>query len=203
MFDEPTRRFKDALLTPLARGIKFLSPSQLSLIGLLMGVIMFVLLIRQEYMLAFAFWVLNRLFDGLDGLVAREFETQSDFGGYVDIICDFIAYALVPIGLVFGQPTTQHWIALTILLGTFYVNSASWMYLSAILEKRNLGATARGEQTTISMPVGLVAGFETIVFFSVFIAAPSYIVYLFGLMSVMVAIGIVQRLVWAYRNIVD
>ena len=201
MFDEPTRRLKNALLTPVARGILFLTPTQLSLIGLLMAGFMFAALYQQNYVMGLVFWWLNRLFDGLDGIVAREQSSQSDFGGYVDIVCDFIAYALLPIGLVMGMQSQQNWIALVILLATFYVNSASWMYLSALLEKRNLGTAARGETTSITMPQGLVAGFETIVFFSLFVIAPQYLIHLFGLMTAMVIGGIIQRFVWAYRNL--
>jgi phosphatidylglycerophosphate synthase len=62
-------------------------------------------------------------------LIARLHNGQSDFGGYVDILTDYIVYAALPIGLVIGLPSEQHYLALTILLASFYVNSASWMYL--------------------------------------------------------------------------
>lgn len=36
---------------------------------------------------------------GIDGLVARVSGQQTDFGGYLDILCDFVVYAAIPIGL--------------------------------------------------------------------------------------------------------
>jgi len=33
-------------------------------------------------------WILNRILDGFDGLVARERNQQSDFGGYLDLVLD-------------------------------------------------------------------------------------------------------------------
>lgn len=203
MFDQAAREIKDYLLAPSARMLTFVTPSQISLLGVFVAGILFFALMQHHYALALGLWVLNRLLDGIDGVVAREHAKQSDFGGYVDIICDYIAYTLVPIGIVLGMPTQPNWIALVFLLATFYVNSASWMYLAALLEKRNLGAAARGESTSITMPVGVVAGVETIIFFTLFIMFPQYVVYLFSVMGALVIVGIIQRLVWARQNLID
>jgi len=73
------------------------------------------------------------------------------------------------------------------------------MYLSAVLEKRASGARATGELTTVTMPPALVAGFETVVFFALFYLFPSRLPLLFGLMTALVAINVVQRLLWARR----
>lgn len=197
MFDEAGRRLKNYLLTTPAQAITFVSPSQISLIGLLFGIGAFFALWQQLYGIGIVLWLFNRILDGLDGVVAREHQLQSDFGGYVDIICDYIAYTLIPIGVIAGAPSDVRWIALVFLLAMFYVNSASWMYLAAILEKRSAGASANNETTTITMPRGLVAGGETIIFFTLFILAPQYAEYLFLLMGTMIGIGIVQRLIWA------
>ncbi len=201
MLDEPARRLKNSLLSPIAHNITFISPTQLSIVGLGLACVMFVLLWQQNYLLGLIFWWLNRLFDGLDGLVARQQDRQSDLGAYVDIICDFIAYALLPIGLVLGMLNTPNLLALVALITSFYINGASWMYLAALLEKRNLGAAQRGESTSITMPDGLVGGFETIVFFSLFILAPQYIFYLFLTMAVLVGVGILLRIRWAYQHL--
>ncbi|MCK7519029.1 MAG: hypothetical protein MZV64_15540 [Ignavibacteriales bacterium] len=94
----------------------------------------------------------NRVLDGLDGLLARMHDKQSDFGGYVDILTDFVVYAALPIGLVAGSPSNERYLALAFMLASFYVNTASWMYLAAILEKRS--ARDPDTQTTIVMPAG-------------------------------------------------
>lgn len=39
---------------------------------------------------ALGLWLLNRVFDGLNGMVARAHAIQSDFGGYLNIVLDFI-----------------------------------------------------------------------------------------------------------------
>jgi phosphatidylglycerophosphate synthase len=99
-------------------------------------------------------WLFNRVLDGLDGMVARFHARQSDFGGYLDIVLDFVVYAAIPVGLYWGNPGATNTAALILLLSSFYVNAASWIYLSAILEKRAAGASARGELTSVTMPNG-------------------------------------------------
>ena len=47
--------------------------------------------------------LLSRLADGLDGAVARASRT-SDFGGYLDIVSDFLFYGAIPMGFVWLDP---------------------------------------------------------------------------------------------------
>ena len=102
-----------------------------------------------------------------DGAVARH-TGLSDRGGFLDILTDFIVYASLPIGLVAGSASNEPYLALAFMLASFYVNSASWMYLAAILEKR--AARHPKTQTTVVMPTGLIGGFETIIAYGIFIA---------------------------------
>ena len=173
----------------------------LTLISLLFGLVVFGALLYQLYWLAFFSWFFNRAFDALDGVVARMQESQSDFGGYLDILVDFIVYAIIPIGLVLGQSSTAGYVALAVMLAVFYVNAASWMYLSAILEKRAVGAQVQGEQTSVTMPAGIIGGTETIILYSLFMIFNQWYVWLFGLMTILVVITIVQRLVWAIKHL--
>ena len=197
MFDEVMRRFKEYTFLPFARRLVRVPPAYLSLLSLIMGLATALFAWQQWYWLAAAGWSLNRIFDGLDGVVARLSGKQSDFGGYLDIVLDFVAYAVIPVGMAAGQPTDFNWLMTALLLTSFYVNSASWIYLSAILEKRSQGANRRGEQTTVTMPAGIVGGFLTIVFYFAFLILPWGFPYLFALMSLLVLVGVIQRLIWA------
>jgi len=79
-------------------------------------------------------------------------------------------------------------VALSFLLGTYFVNAASLFMLGGLLEKRNVGARTTGtweghhchpqstilmlgagEKTALTMPAGLIEGTETIIFYSAFI----------------------------------
>ena len=199
MFDEQMRLGKERLLRPLARPLHFLAPWHLSLISLGMGVASAIALAGQAYGLGFILWFLNRLFDGLDGTLARSQGQKSDFGGYLDILIDFVVYALIPIGLVLGQPSEAAWLSLAMMLGVFYVNAASWMYLAAILEKRQYSQT--GQMTSVTMPAGLIGGTETIILYTFFMLFPSFFIPLFYLMTFLVVITIAQRIHWAYHHL--
>jgi len=153
--------------------------------------------IQKNYFNAIIFWSLNRIFDGLDGTIARLTNTQSDFGGYMDIILDFIVYTLVPIALTYSNPNFDTYLALSLMTGSFFVNSASLFYLSALLEKRAQGAKSSGEMTSITMPTALIEGTETVVFFSLFILFPNYLKELFSIFGGLVSINVFQRLWWA------
>ena len=201
MFDDVMRRFKEYTFLPFARRLVRVPPASLSFLSLLLGILTAVFAWQQWYWLAIVGWSLNRIFDGLDGVVARLSGKQSDFGGYLDIVLDFVSYALIPVGIAAGQPSNVNWLLTTFLLTAFYINSASWIYLSAILEKRNLGANSNGEQTSVTMPDGIVGGFLTIVFYYAFFVLVDWFPYLFSLMGVLVMVGVVQRLIWARKNL--
>jgi len=199
MFDDQMRRAKDRAILPLAHFFGQWPPWLFSLLGLGMGVAAAVALWQQQYLLGLVFWFFSRLFDGLDGVIARQQGAQSDFGGYLDILLDFVTYAIIPIGLVLGRPSTAGYLALIFLLTSFYVNAASWMYLAAILEKR---AAARADRlTSVTMPAGIIGGTETIILYAVFIIFPDYLVWLFCGMALLVTVTILQRLLWARRHL--
>ena len=199
MFDHLLRGLKDRLLTPLATLLRGVPPNVLSLIALLLGLGAAVAAATGAWVAGLALWLANRVTDGLDGTVARVAGRQTDFGGYLDILLDFIVYAAIPLGFAL-QSTDRLVLVLAVALeGVFFVNACSWMYLSAVLEKRASGARATGELTTVTMPPALVAGFETVVFFALFYLFPLKLPLLFGLMTTLVGLNVVQRLVWARR----
>jgi phosphatidylglycerophosphate synthase len=199
MFDTPLRRFKDRVGTPLAKRMGRVSPILVSVFALLAGLLASYAAYKTHYLWAFGLWYLNRALDGLDGLIARLHDGQTDLGGYVDIVTDYVVYAALPIGLVAGSPSNARFLALAIMLASFYVNAASWMYLAAILEKHS--AREADTQTTIIMPSGLVGGFETALVYGIFLLFPSQTVSLFSIFSALVFITAFQRVVWAGRNL--
>lgn len=203
MLDPIFRQVKDRSLTPLALRLgPSVSPNLLTAASLGFGVLAALFAYQGRYGWALGAWALNRLIDGLDGVAARLHRTQTDLGGYLDLLADFVVYALIPVGLVLGRPESPLlYLATIALLASFYVNAASWMILSAILEKRARGAGERREQTTVSMPVGVVGGTETLVFYTLFLLIPQRLTLWFWVMTVLVSLGVVQRLAWAVRNL--
>jgi phosphatidylglycerophosphate synthase len=207
MLDKITRPIKDFLLEPSAKFIGgFLSPNAISTISFLSGLISCVFLYTGQLFPALIFWIANRILDGLDGTVARVSGRQTDFGGYLDIMYDFMLYAVLPLSFLLSPGLTAeygytlfHWQILTITLAVFYVNGASWMYLSALLEKR--AKESSEEQTSIRMPRGLIGGTETIFFYTLLYLLPSFFSEILTIMSILTFIGTIQRVAFAGRNL--
>jgi phosphatidylglycerophosphate synthase len=200
MYDHLLRHPKRVILSPLARALP-ISPNTLTLIGLLFGLAAAFFSCVGQFRIALALWCINRVVDGLDGEVARASNTQSDLGGYLDILADLLVYALIPVGMACHANTTAVWLSLSLMLASFYLNVGSWMYLSSILEKRGIGAETTGELTTVSMPRGLVEGGETLLFFTLFLSYPSGASVLFSIFAALTFMGAALRVRWAQRTL--
>ncbi|HEX6292413.1 MAG TPA: CDP-alcohol phosphatidyltransferase family protein [Herpetosiphonaceae bacterium] len=188
------------MLTPVAYVLpRSIHPTALTLAAFGAGIGAGLAIWRQAYGLALALWLLNRALDGLDGTFARVHGRQTDFGGYLDVLLDTVVYAAIPATLALHRPSSDVWLSLVALLGSFYINGASWMYLAALLEQRRQGASAQGELTTITMPTGIIEGTETLAFYTLFLLFPGAIVPLFWTMALLVFATIGQRLLWARR----
>jgi phosphatidylglycerophosphate synthase len=198
MIDHLLRYPKERVLEPLARGpLRHVAPTTLTLIACGLGIAAGIAAWQRWYEVALVLWLINRIFDGLDGTVARVNNRQSDLGGYLDMLLDVVVYTAIPLGLALGIGGEAALLALVGLLASYYVNATSWMYLSALLEKRRVGAATRGELTTVTMPGGLIEGFETILFYTAFLLFPTWIIPLFWLKAVLLAITILGRVTWA------
>jgi phosphatidylglycerophosphate synthase len=194
VLDERLRHVKVKVLAPLAKRFSTAPPLQLTINAFIAGLLCALAAGVGNYWIALLLWFLNRLLDGLDGEVARLAKKQSDWGGYIDIVCDFAVYALIPFALAWSLGSPGAFFAVAFLLITFYVNAGSWLYLSALLEKRS---PATATYTSITFPTGLIEGTETILFYSLFLLLPTLAPYLMVLMALLVIITIFQRLSWA------
>ncbi|MCB0064962.1 MAG: CDP-alcohol phosphatidyltransferase family protein [Caldilineaceae bacterium] len=200
MQDAYLRRQKDRLLTPMI-GSAFASihPNTLSVIAMLIGLGSVVAIVWQLYTIGLFLWAVNRVMDGLDGVVARVYQKQSDFGGFLDLVLDFVIYLTVPIAFLIAMPTAANLWAGIALLTSYVMNSISWTTLAALLEKRQRHSTDR--LTSMEMPTGLVEGAETILFYTLFYLFPAHIAPLFSLMAGLVLFTAGQRVWWAYYHL--
>ncbi len=199
MLDSTLRPVKDRILDPAVRLlIRTVHPNHVTIAAFVFGIGAALAAAMQFRFAALALWFVNRILDGLDGAIARAAGLQSDRGGYLDIVLDFVVYAVVPFGVVYSAGVPGAWQALSLLFAVFYVNAASWMYLSALLEKRSAGDTS---PTSVIMPTGVVEGTETIVVFALFLLFPNRFVLLALIMSGLTLIGAAQRVIWGMRNL--
>jgi len=198
--DAVLREQKDRILEPLARSFfRTVSPNLISFIALISGLLSAAAIVQGELGWGIGFWLLNRVLDGLDGVVARIHDKQSDFGGYLDLLLDYVVYLAIPVAFVVAAPTPAHFWSIVALLVAYQINSLSWTLLSSLLEKRQIAAANR--LTSIEMPAGLIEGAETVVFYTLFFLLPGYIPWLFGVMAGLVIVTAIQRVWWAWHNL--
>ena len=200
MRDALLRERKDQLLRPVAAQIfPAIHPNVVSLVAMVVGLGAAGAVWQGAYGTGLALWLLNRVLDGMDGLIARVHNKQSDFGGYLDLLLDFVVYLTVPIAFVATAPTVVNFWALAALLSIYVLNTVSWAVLSSLIEKRS--AAHSGRLTSVEMPTGLIEGAETIIFYTLFCLLPGYVAYLFGAMALLVLVTVGQRVAWAWRNL--
>ncbi len=202
MLDNILRNLKEIILFPLAKRVGMaVHPNIITIVSFAAGLGCVYFITEKSFMGAIVFWIINRFLDGLDGSAARASGKVSDFGGYLDIVLDFIIYSAIPVALVFAHPLIDNFVVLSILLSAYYVNAVSWSYLSAILEKRNLGAASNKEMTSVTMPSGIADGTMTIIFYTLFIIFPLNLKALFIGFTLLVIVSIIQRMIWAFLKI--
>lgn len=171
MFDTRARQIIDPPLNSLGQQIASfgVSANLVTLVGLGFGIVAAVTIAFGATYLALIPLLLSRLADGLDGAVARA-SGKTDFGGYLDIVCDFLFYGLVPMAFVWMEP--QNAASGAFLLASFYFNGASFLGFAILAEKHGLETKAQGIKS-LYYSNGLLEGTETIVFFVLLCLFPS------------------------------
>lgn len=164
MFDATARKLIDPALNRIggsmaARGI---TANAVTLGGLAVGLLAACAIWAGAFGLGLILILGSRLADGLDGAIARATQ-KTDFGGYLDITCDFLFYGAIPLGFVLYDPTLNG-MAGAFLLTSFYFNGASFLGYAILAEKRGLQTSHQGIKS-LYYSNGLLEGTETIAFF--------------------------------------
>lgn len=199
MFDSQMRRLIDPPLNHLGRWLarRGASADGITVMGMGFGLLAAAIIaLGAQGWLALVPLLVGRLFDGLDGAVARA-RGKTDFGGYLDIICDFAVYGAVPLAFVIRDPAANG-VAGAFLLLSFYVNGASFLGYAILAEKRGLHSAAQGEKS-LYYATGLLEGTETIVFFVLLCLFPAIfapVAWVFGALCLVTALA---RVVLARR----
>ncbi|MCZ8334830.1 MAG: CDP-alcohol phosphatidyltransferase family protein [Rhodobacteraceae bacterium] len=141
----------------------------------------------------------SRVADGLDGAVARA-RGKTDFGGYLDIVCDFVFYAAIPMAFVLRDPEANG-VAGAFLLAAFYINGSTFLGYAVLAEKRGMETRSRGEKS-LYFTAGLLEGTETIAFFLILCLLPwafAPLAWAFGALCLVTALSRVLLAVRTFR----
>ncbi|MFD1342699.1 CDP-alcohol phosphatidyltransferase family protein [Litorisediminicola beolgyonensis] len=173
MLDAFARRLIDPPLDAIGRSLAGIgaTPNVVTLTGLGLGVIAAVVIAMGAPLLALLPLLASRLADGLDGAVARA-TRKSDFGGYLDIACDFFFYGAIPLAFVVLDPIANG-VAGAFLIASFYFNAASFLGYAILAEKHGMETSAQGSKS-LYFSNGLLEGTETIAFFVLLCLVPQH-----------------------------
>ena len=157
-----------------------ISADTITIVGFVIGVMAVPLIILGAFKLALLLIILNRIFDGLDGILAR-MSGITDRGAFLDISLDFIFYASIPVAFALFDPPENSLPAL-VLLFSFFGTGSTFLAFSIIAERKNI-IPKNFNKKGFHYLSGLVEGFETILFFLLMCLLPNYfqiIAYIFS-----------------------
>jgi len=182
MLDPLMRRLVDPPLDAIARVVARggVSANQLTLAGLAVGLVSVPLLASGRFLEALAIILINRLLDGLDGAVARV-RGATGFGGYLDIVCDMVFYAAVPVGFALYSPANGLWA--TLLLASFICTGATFLGRAVLAAQRGEAPNSQRGQKSFFHSAGLMEGTETILAFGLFCLFPTAFPVLAGVVA--------------------
>lgn len=171
MLDPLTRRLVDPPLDAVARVVarSGVSANQLTLGGLAIGLGSVPLIACGLFLEALVVILINRLLDGLDGAVAR-IRGATGFGGYLDIVCDMVFYAAVPVGFALHNPANGLWA--TLLLASFICTGSTFLGRATLAAQRGEAPESRRGQKSFFHSAGLMEGTETVLAFLLFCLFP-------------------------------
>ena len=198
MFDAQIRPLMDRLLNPVGRGLaaRGVTANHVTIIGVFFGLAAAVCVAFQLFDIAFWLILLNRVADGLDGAVARNSMT-TDFGGYLDIVCDFVFYSAIPFAFALALPENS--LASAFLIFSFIGTASSFLAFAILAEKHNISSEIRGKKAFYYLG-GLTEGGETILLLLAMVIWPSYFIFMAFGFGLLCWVTTITRIYAAYRQ---
>lgn len=201
MFDAQLRPLIDRLLNPIGRGLVALgmTANQVTMIGAAFGLIAAGCVAAGLFYPALWFVIANRVIDGLDGAVARA-SRSSDFGGYLDIVSDFIFYSAIPLAFAVARPETA--LAAAFLIFSFIGTATSFLGFAILAEKHQVTNQICGKKAFYYLG-GLTEGTETILLFLAMLVWPDYFSLMAIVFGILCWVTTGTRIYAAYRQFND
>ena len=174
--------------------LKFkLNANIVSLLGLFFSFVSFFLIINFNFISALFFFILGRIMDGVDGNLANRMG-RTDFGGFLDIVFDFISYSLIPLAFILILNSNAFYGS--ILLASFFGTGSTFLAL-AIFERKKFLLNSHNK--SFFHVEGLIGGGITIFFLSLMMIFPNSFNLISIIFSILCIIGTIERIYYAYN----
>ncbi|MAC61162.1 MAG: hypothetical protein CMN37_04660 [SAR116 cluster bacterium] len=173
--------------------LKFrINANLVSLLGLFFSFGSFFLILNLNFILALFFFLLGRIMDGVDGSLANR-TGKTDFGGFLDIVFDFISYSLVPLAFILILNSNAFFGS--ILLATFFGTGSTFLALAIFEGKKSIYS----HNKSFFHVGGLIGGSVTILFLSLMMVFPYNFNLIAIVFSILCIIGTIERIFYAYN----
>ena len=139
-----------------------LSPDFVTISGAVIGLFAAPLIAMHCYGWALALILANRFLDGVDGTMAR-LTGPTDRGAYLDIVCDMLFYAAIPLGFALAAPPDNA-LPAAVLLASFIGTATTFLAFASIAGKRGESSPVYPNKGIYYLG-GLTEGTETILAF--------------------------------------
>ena len=148
-----------------------MSANQVTVISFLIGMIAVILIAMNAYFIGLLLILINRMGDGVDGMLARRQQQPSDAGAFLDICLDFIFYQAVVAGFILSDAQFAFWGSLMML--AFVGTGVSFLAFAIFSEKHQFQRVDYPHKG-IYYVSGLTEGTETIGFFCLICLFPDF-----------------------------
>jgi len=196
VLDAKLRPLIDPPLNALGRLIASvgIGANSVTMAGMILGLGAAIMIAQSHVLSGLALIMLSRVFDGLDGAVARATKI-TDFGGYLDIVADFTFYIAVPVGFAFASPENMPFALL--LVASFTLTGISFLSFAVLAAKRGLETADHGQKSFL-YNTGLAEGAETIAAFVLMCLFPGHFAIIASIYAIMCLLTVIQRSVAAF-----
>ena len=197
MFDARLRPLIDPFLDRMGAGLvrAGIGANPVSLAGAACGALAGVAIGLGQPLAGLGLVLASRLLDGLDGAIARV-KGPTDFGGYLDILCDYVFYLAVPLG--FGLATPGNLPFALLLVASFTLTAVSFLAYAALAARRGLETRAHGLKSFF-YSTGLAEGAETLLAFVLMCLWPAGFPLIASIFGGLCLLTVIQRSVIAWR----
>ena len=171
MLDSRVRRIIDKPLDVVGRKLELLgiTANSVTIFGFICGLLSIISISADQLNYGLFLLCLNRLADGLDGAVARA-SSLSDFGGFLDIVSDFIIYSGVVFAFAIRDQSQSLYAAF--LIFSFIGPITSFLAYAIIAAKKDVNTSNRGKKSFYHLG-GVCEGTETAFILILICAVPS------------------------------
>lgn len=191
MLDTHGRKYISPLLKAMANFFLRLkmTPNNITVIGFLIGLLPFVFIYFDKYLMAVLFLWVSGFFDAVDGEMARISNNSTPFGTLMDVTFDRI----VEIGVILAMALKHPQFRLELLFLTALIILSMTVFLTVGALSENKGSKSFYYQA------GVAERTEGFLLFTLMILIPKHIALISNVFSILIVITAIQRMMEARK----